>query len=44
MNRGLLSNVLDNNRPDFVLLNECFIEMQVLKCPDITLNYLIKIK
>ena len=25
MNRGLLSNVLDNNRPDFVLLNECFI-------------------
>jgi hypothetical protein len=25
MNRSLLSNVLDNNRPDFVLLNECFI-------------------
>ena len=25
LNRGLLSNVLDNNRPDFVLLNECFI-------------------
>ena len=22
MNRGLLSNVLDNNRPDFMLLNE----------------------
>ena len=23
MNRGLLSDVLDNNRPDFILLNEC---------------------
>ena len=23
MNRGLLSDILDNNRPDFILLNEC---------------------